>query len=145
MTEFQAALGISQLKKLERIIAGRRAAAARYDALLAETGLCPPTELEGSRHVYQSYTVLLPTGAGSRRAEIIRSLKSLGIEANIGTYHLPMTTCFRNMGLGRPGDFPCTDDIASRTVSLPLYETIAERDQEQVVAALAKATRDASA
>lgn len=141
MTEFQAALGISQLGKLERIIAKRRAAASRYDLLLANTGICPPKGLRDSRHVYQSYTALLPPEAAARRAQIISGLKSQGIETTIGTYHMPLTSYFRGKGGFHAGDFPRTDDVASRAISLPLYEAITEKEQEEVVAALAETIR----
>jgi dTDP-4-amino-4,6-dideoxygalactose transaminase len=143
MTDFQAALGISQLKKLERIIANRQAAAARYDRLLVGSEIRPPRSLEGSRHVYQAYTALLPPGAAARRAEIIGRLKSLDIETTIGTYHMPLTTYFRTTRGFHSGDFPLTDDVASRAISLPLYETITEKEQEQVVAALTREVEDA--
>jgi perosamine synthetase len=136
MTDFQAALGISQMGKLERIIASRQAAAARYDRLLVTSEIRAPRALKGSRHVYQSYTALLPAQAAARRGEIIGRLRSLGIETTIGTYHMPLTTYYRTTRGFRAGDFPRTDDIASRAISLPLYEAITEREQEQVVAAL---------
>jgi perosamine synthetase len=136
MTEFQAALGSSQLSKLERIIARRRSAAARYDALLAGTGICPPRALEGSRHVYQSYAALLPARAAARRTDIIRGLRAAGIEATIGTYHIPLIKYFRERYGFKRGDFPRTDEIAGRAISLPLYESISEADQHTVVTAL---------
>jgi perosamine synthetase len=136
MTEFQAALGSSQLNKLERIIAKRRSAAARYDALLGGSGIDPPRAMQGSRHVYQSYAALLPAKVAARRTEIIRGLRSAGIEATIGTYHIPLTKYFRGTGGFKSGDFPQTDDIAGRAISLPLYESISEADQHTVVNAL---------
>jgi len=140
MTDFQAALGSSQMQKLERIIARRREAAARYDALLAGTELQIPRALGGSRHVYQSYVVLLPRHAAARRPEIIAALKSRGIESTIGTHHMPLTRWFRSRGGFRAGDFPTTDDVAARALSLPLFESIAQSEQEQVVAAVALET-----
>jgi perosamine synthetase len=58
MTEFQAALGSSQMNKLDRIISARRQAAARYDVLLEGTELEKPMVLPESKHVFQSYVVL---------------------------------------------------------------------------------------
>ncbi len=60
MTEFQAALGLTQMTKLSRIIPARRVAALRYDALLASGPLQSPRVLPGANHVYQSYVALLP-------------------------------------------------------------------------------------
>jgi perosamine synthetase len=136
MTEFQAALGSSQLNKLERIIASRRGAAARYDTLLTGSGVCPPGALPGTRHVYQSYAALLPATAAARQTEIISGLRNAGIEATIGTHHIPLIKYFRERGGFKPGDFPRTDEIAGRAISLPLYESISETDQQAVVKAL---------
>jgi dTDP-4-amino-4,6-dideoxygalactose transaminase len=136
MTEFQAALGVTQMSKLERIIASRRAGAARYDELLRHTGMTAPRALAGSRHVYQSYVALLPKASAPRRAEIISALKSEGIETAIGTYHIPLTTYFRTSAGFRRGDFPVTDDIASRAITLPLHERLTTDDQMLIISAL---------
>jgi dTDP-4-amino-4,6-dideoxygalactose transaminase len=143
MTEFQAALGASQMQKLERIIAKRREGARGYDLLLRDSNLGTPQALPDSRHVYQSYVVLLPRDATARRGEIIQTLKSRGIETTIGTYHLPLTTWFRAHGRFQAGDFPNTDDVASRALSLPLFESITEGEQQEVVAALTSVTEEA--
>jgi dTDP-4-amino-4,6-dideoxygalactose transaminase len=139
MTEFQAALGSAQMRKLHRLVESRRAQAAVYDRLLAGTALSGPATLPESRHVYQSYVALLPREAAPRRAEIIASLKEQGIETTIGTYHMPLTTYFRSRYGFAPGDFPVTDDVAARAVSLPLYEALTTEEQEHVASALARA------
>ncbi len=136
MTDFQGALGVTQMRKLERIVGGRRAGAARYDALLAGTTLTTPASLPGSRHVYQSYVVLLPAASASRRDGLIASLRAQGVEATFGTHHVPLTTWFSASGGFHPGSFPTTDDVAARALSLPLYESIAEDDQRLVVNSL---------
>ena len=136
MTEFQAALGSAQMKKLDRVIEARRQGAARYDQLLAGSEITPPAVRNGAHHVYQSYVALLPQAVAPKRGEIIAALKSKGIETTIGTYHMPLTTYFRKKGHHQPGDFPVTDEISARSVSLPLYERITREDQQQVVAAL---------
>lgn len=144
LTEFQAAMGTTQLAKLERIVTGRRALAARYDALLAGTVIQAPRFEAGSAHVYQSYVVLLPAAAAPRRSAIIAALKERGIETTIGTYHMPMTTYFRQWGGFKEGDFPVTDDIAARAMTLPLHEGLTAEDQERVVRALQALVTEAS-
>lgn len=136
LTEFQAALGSSQLAKLNRIIERRRAGARFYDSLLHGTVITAPRTCNSSCHAYQSYAALLPRGAGKRRETIIHALKARGIETTIGTYNMPLTTYFRRRGGFRPGDFPITDDIAGRAITLPLFEGITPEQQEEVVRAL---------
>ena len=136
MTEFQAALGSSQMTKLERVIEARRERAAGYDDLLRGSPFTPPAALAASRHVYQSYVIQLPRTAAARRTEIIAELRREGIETSIGTYHMPMTKWLREQGSHAPGDFPVTDDVAARSLALPLYEGLTAADQERVVGAL---------
>ncbi|MDQ3817294.1 MAG: DegT/DnrJ/EryC1/StrS family aminotransferase [Acidobacteriota bacterium] len=136
MTEFQAALGLTQMTKLERIIAGRRRAASVYDRLLAGTSLKAPFVAPHSQHVYQSYVALLPEPVAPRRGDLIRDLKAQGIETNLGTWHIPMTTYYQRTYGYRPGDFPVSDDVFARTLTLPLHEMIRPSEQEEVVRAL---------
>jgi dTDP-4-amino-4,6-dideoxygalactose transaminase len=138
LTEFQAALGTSQLNKLERIIASRRAGAESYDNLLNGTNLRPPIALCNSRHVYQSYVALLPSDTPLYLGKIISGLKSHGVETSIGTYHLPLTTYYRARGGHRLGDFPVTDDVFARALSMPLYEGLTTSAQEKIVELLVK-------
>lgn len=136
LTEVQAALGLTQLRKLERIIRARRMAAARYDALFTASPFLTPVALEGAMHVYQSYVLTLPKELISARTSIISDLKSRGIEATIGTYHMPMTTYFQSRGRFQTGDFPITDQVAASALSLPLFESITEHEQRIVAATL---------
>ena len=132
LTEFQAALGITQMAKLDRIIAARRRQAAVYDRLFNGTVVQPPTLLPQSQPVYQSYVVRLPAAVASHRSAIIHALKQQAIETSIGTWHIPMTAYFRERYGYKAGDFPAADEVFSRTLTLPLYEAITDRDQQVV-------------
>lgn len=136
MTEFQAALGTSQMRKLDRIIEARRHQAEVYAELLSHSELTLPDVHPGSRHVYQSYVVLLPESAAERRMEIITALQARGVQTTIGTYHMPMTGYFRATMRFSEGAFPITDEIARRAMTLPLYEGLDKTEQEQVAEAL---------
>ncbi len=136
MTEFQAALGLTQLRKIDRIINARRLLANHYNQLLEGTVVQAPVSVLGATHVYQSYVVLLPTAAAKRRPEIIQSLKSEGVETNIGTWHMPMITYYRQKYGFLLGDFPVTDDVFARSLTLPLYEGLTPGEQEEVVVKL---------
>ena len=133
LTEFQGALGLTQMSKLDRIIQARRSLAANYDLLLRGTQIRPPVVGEGYQSVYQSYVTLLPEFAAPMRAALIADLKINGIESNIGTWHMPLTHYFRTRYGYREGDFPATDDVFARTLTLPLYERLSQNDQKQVV------------
>jgi perosamine synthetase len=135
MTEFQAALGCTQLAKFKRILAVRRKLASRYDRLLEGTGLVMPAARRGAEtHVYQSYVVLLPKAPPVERDEMIRKLKEAGVETAIGTWHMPMVSHFRNRYGYKKGDFPVSDDVFARALTLPLFESLTESQQEEVAA-----------
>jgi dTDP-4-amino-4,6-dideoxygalactose transaminase len=144
LTEFQGAMGLTQMKKLERIIGARLRAAQTYDRLLAGTGIRPPRALASSRHVYQSYVVLLPEALRGKRDEVVVAMKRREIETTIGTYHQPLIRYYREWGKFKPGDFPVTDAIAERALSLPIYETLSEADQQTVVRSLIECVAEVS-
>jgi perosamine synthetase len=136
MTEFQAALGVTQMRKVERINRARRVLAARYDAMLD-----PALERRGARapderHVFQSYVVLLPREVAPQRAAILAELRARDVEAQIGTWHMPLITYYRTRYGFAPGDFPVCDDVSARALTLPLYEGMTEVEQGEVVTQL---------
>jgi dTDP-4-amino-4,6-dideoxygalactose transaminase len=133
MTEFQAAFGLTQMTKLDRVIAARRAAAAHYNELLAGSKFQTPFVDKLCSHVYQSYVVLLPDELREHRPTLLREAKENGIEMTIGTWHIPMTTYYRSRYGFKIGDFPVTDQVFACSVTLPLYEGISMDDQAKVV------------
>ncbi len=141
MTDFQAALGLTQLAKLERIIASRIERAAVYDGLLEGTGIRPPRALPESRHVYQSYVTLLPPSARGARDTIVAEMKAAGIETTLGTWHMPLIRSYREWGGFREGDFPVTDEIFARALTIPLYGGLTIEQQRYVVDTLVSLVR----
>jgi dTDP-4-amino-4,6-dideoxygalactose transaminase len=136
MTEFQAALGLTQMRKLNRIIASRRHLAAAYDELLQGSKLQTPVVSEKSKSVFQSYVVLLNDRAAEHRDQTISRLKEQGIETTIGTLHMPMTKYFRTRYGYKEGDYPVCDKIFKRSLTLPLHERLSLQEQEKVVRCL---------
>lgn len=132
LTEFQGALGEVQMSKLDRIVGKRVKAASRYDELLADSALEIPYVMPDSCHVYQSYVTLLPEKQASARGELIRSAREAGIELQIGTIHMPLTSYYRRTYGFSSGDFPATDSVSARALTLPLYESITLEDQQAV-------------
>jgi dTDP-4-amino-4,6-dideoxygalactose transaminase len=136
MTEFQAALGRSQMAKLDRIVAARRQLAVSYNRLLKNTSVQTPVVQEDCQPVYQSYVVLLDNEDRHRRDELVVRLREEGIETTIGTCHMPMATYYRKRYGYKQGDFPVTDQVFVRSLALPFYEGLSSEEQELVVDAL---------
>ena len=136
LTEFQAALGTSQLAKLDRLLAHRRTVAAWYDEALRGLGLTVQEAIEPGSHSWQAYVLLLPAELAPRRAALIARLSALGVEAQIGTHHQPLTRWFRERGEHHPGEFPVTDAVAARALSLPMHASLTRDDVTFVAAQL---------
>jgi len=142
MTEFQAALGQTQMAKLGRLIAARRRLAAEYDRLFAGTPMkCPAVKMGIESHVYQSYVALLPDSAAQARDAVIRRLRESGVETAIGTWHMPMTRYFRNRYGYREGDFPVADNVFQRSLALPMFEKMTRDEQKEVAEKVLEAVR----
>ena len=133
MTEFQAALGITQMAKLDRIIGYRRRMASNYNELLSGTPVQAPIVSEGGRPVYQSYVVLLPEYMTSHRQTIIEQLRESSVETTIGTWNMPMTSYFRSRYGYRMGDFPVVNHIFARSLCLPLHENVSSQEQQYII------------
>jgi dTDP-4-amino-4,6-dideoxygalactose transaminase len=129
MTDLQGAIGVVQMSKLDPIIATRRKLALNYDALLRSTPLTPPYVSDGCEPVFQSYVALLPRELASCRRELIEMLRFDGIETSVGTCHIPLTSYFRSRNAFNQSDFPTTDDVSARALTLPLFETMTQCHQ----------------
>jgi perosamine synthetase len=138
MTDFQAALGITQMKKLDHFILSRKRLAQRYEELLRGTSLALPVVPPGNSPVFQSYVVLLPEEDPGFRNDVISRLKERGVETSIGTWNMPMTSFFRTRYGFVQGDFPVADSVFARSLTLPLYYHMTRSDQETVAEELKK-------
>ena len=135
MTDLQAAVGLSQFKKLELILAYRRARAERYNELLsALPGLATPYAPPWAPHTYQSYAVRLDPRSWPSRDEVMARLLEQGIATRRGVMAIHLEPYYRQ----RCGDLdlPETEAAARETLLLPLYATMTDAEQDRVVAAL---------
>ncbi len=131
----QAVVLRAKLKRLAGWNAARRAAARRYDELLAELPeVQRPRAGPGNEHVWHLYTVRV-----RQRDEVLRRLLAAGIGAAIH-YPVPLHLqgAFAHLG-HRRGDFPASERAAAETLSLPLFPHITEEQQTRVVAELRRA------
>ena len=133
MTDLQAALGLSQLQRLESYVDRRRELAKRYDALLAGLPLVTPWESPDARSATHLYVVRLAPGFS--RKDVFTSLRSSGI--GVGVHYIPvhLQPYYRQFGFQR-GDFPEAERYYDQAISLPLHPLLTTSDQDRVVAAL---------
>ncbi len=133
----QAALGASQLRRLDEIVAERSEFADRYDALLADIpGVGLPPRPAGRRSAWHLYVIEVdPDAFGCERDVVIDALRAEGIEATLHYPAVHLLSLYREHG-GIPGTAPRAERMCDRLVTLPLYPTMAEFDQDDVVTAL---------
>lgn len=139
MTEMQAALGVSQARRLADFVAHRQRMAKRYDALLTDLPLILPWQNPDSYSALHLYPILIDTDKTNRtRREVFDYLRSAGIGVNV--HYIPVHTQPDYQRLGfRRGDFPVSEWYYDRTISIPLYHGLNEAMQDRVIAALAEA------
>ncbi|RME68508.1 MAG: hypothetical protein D6782_01010 [Alphaproteobacteria bacterium] len=142
MTELQAALGISQLARLDAFLARRRALAARYDRLLADLPVIRPRCLPQADSAWHLYAITLRDPAWRR--PVFDSLRAAGIGVQIHYIPVHLQPYFQAMGFRR-GDFPQAESYYARTLSLPLFPDLSETQQDRVVACLRQALSEAGA
>lgn len=141
LTDIAAAIGLGQLRHIDRFNARRRALARlyleRWDHSLGFE--LPPADLEhrGNWHMFQP---LLPQALAPSRGAFIQAMKSLGIGVGVHYPAVHLFTLFRARGFA-PGDFPVAEDIGARTVTLPLFPAMTEADVDRVCAAVAAAVK----
>lgn len=125
LPDLLCAIGISQVARLEQLLAARERVAAWYTERLEHLVLTPRAA-EGDRHGWQAYVVQL-----DRRDEALRGLRGEGIEAQIGTYALHHLGAYRDRGL-----FPGADRAFARALALPFATTMTEAECDRVARAL---------
>jgi dTDP-4-amino-4,6-dideoxygalactose transaminase len=138
MSDILAAVGLAQLRRLDQILAARRAGACWLTARLnGVPGIRPPAAPPWGGHIYQSYVVLLEEGID--RDRVIEFMADHGIETTIGTYALHAEPFFQRTFGYRPGDLPKSYQAYLQTLTLPLYPQLGARDLERVAATLERA------
>ena len=135
MTELQAALGLSQMKRLNSFVKKRRAIAKRYHKLLASVpGLImpPPDSIdkEGAWHLYP-----IRVKEAGRRNEVLDGLRSRGIWAHV--HHIPVHRHLYYERLGyKEGLCPNAEAFSAAEISIPIFPTMTTKEQDTVVKAL---------
>lgn len=139
ITDIQAALGLSQFRKIDQFVSRRRELAAKYDQAFAGLPLRTQKEPKGVRSSYHLYVILLDAPElKAKHREIFESLREQGIGVNlhyIPVYRQPYYERFEY----RRGDYPEMENYYTSAITLPLYPTLSEQDQNKVIDAV-KAT-----
>ena len=135
MSDVQAAIGVAQMPKVDGLLARRRKVADRYDATfrrLREVQV--PARPGYARHAFQSYGLLLTDECRVERDDVLRALVDRGISCRRGIPPIHLEPLYADR-LGRVS-LPVTEEVASGSLFLPMYASLAEADQDRVIDAV---------
>ncbi len=132
MTELQAALGLSQLRHLDKFIENRHQHAVSYDQELEKLPLQLPWQSIDSYSAYHLYPIVVELTDSSARKLLFDYMRSNGIGVNV--HYIPVHTqpYYKKMGFNI-GDFPNAERYYQRAISIPLFSQMTEKQRYQVV------------
>ncbi|OEU41775.1 UDP-4-amino-4,6-dideoxy-N-acetyl-beta-L-altrosamine transaminase [Methanosarcina sp. Ant1] len=131
MTDIQAALGISQLKKLDMFIERRQEIAELYNELLKDCEFVEtPITKDGIKHGWHIYTVLLKN---INRDKFFTHMRKSGIGVNVHYIPIYHFSYYRKHFSFDEKDFPVTEDVFRRIITLPIYPKMSDKDVDLVV------------
>lgn len=136
MTDVQAALGTSQLERLEQYVERRNVLARRYDEGLKDLPLRLPVVQPNNRSAFHLYVVRLEPDAGSKsHRRVFDELRELGIGVNVHYIPVHLQPYYRALGFAE-GQCPESEAHARQAITLPLYPLMSDADQNTVIDAV---------
>lgn len=128
LTDFQSALGLSQLQRAEAGLSRRREIAAIYDAAFADNQAVTPLakEINGG-HAYHLYVIRT-----QQRAALYNYLREYNILTQVHYIPVHLQPFYRQMGFNK-GDFPQAEQYYEECLSLPMYPSLTREEQEEVI------------
>lgn len=135
ITDFQCALGISQLKRAENALKKRKEIAKKYDLAFQNNSdiLTQSLEIDSNfsdNHAYHLYILLV-----ENRLALYDHLKEKGIFTQVHYYPVHLMPYYKNFGW-KENDLPCVEEYYSKCISIPMYPTLTNDEQEYVIATI---------
>lgn len=141
MTELQAALGLSQMDRIDDYVAHRHAIARRYDEQLAGLPVVTPWQHPEGYSGLHLYPIRLQLDLiGRSHREVFESLQAQGVGVNLHYIPVHIQPYYQRMGF-KVGDFPQAERYYAEAISLPMYPALSAVQQDQVIAAVGEAVR----
>jgi len=132
MTDLQAALGVSQLKRLSEFVKQRNVLAKNYERAFEHSALTCLTPKPDTYSAYHLYIVLLPTIDKKTHKQTIEKLREKNICAHVHYIPIHLQPYYQNLGFNK-GDFPVAEEYYSRAISLPLFPKLTASEQQYII------------
>jgi UDP-4-amino-4,6-dideoxy-N-acetyl-beta-L-altrosamine transaminase len=142
MTDIHAALGASQLHRLHHYVERRNELARRYDRELEGLPLQLPTVLAENRSAFHLYVVRLMRDASVTRRRAFDEMRRLGVGVNVHYTPVHLQPYYRALGFS-PGEYPEAEAYGASAITLPLYPSMTDAAQTEVIEAVRKVVRRA--
>ncbi len=142
MTDIQAALGLSQMHRVDAFVAKRQAIAERYDQLLSHLPVLTPWQHEDSYSAYHLYVIRLKLGKIKKtQRQVYNVLHAEKILANLHYIPVYRQPYYEQLGF-KPGYCPQAEQYYSEVISIPMYPGLSAAQQNRVVDAICKAVEE---
>lgn len=139
MTDVEAALGLSQLNKLEDFLEKRNILARHYDSLFRPySNIFPLTQSNDNYSSYHLYVVKVDSLDSDKHAKLISELRERGIFAHVHYIPIHLQPHYKSLGF-KKGDYPNAENYYQQAVTLPLFPDLTLEEVEQVVDTLLNA------
>ena len=132
MTDLQAALGLSQLGRLDEFLCRRRELAENYGRLLEKVPVITPWQRQGAESAWHLYVIRTGDDDGKARSEVFDALLTAGVRVNVHYIPVHLQPYYRKLGFN-PGDFPEAERYYEEAISLPMFYGLSDTDQRYVV------------
>lgn len=137
LTNLQAGIGLAQLKKIEKIIAKKKAIAKYYSSQLKNIkGIQLPVQKEYARNIYWMYCILVNEEFGISRDKLSEELFKKGIETRFAFVPFNQQEIFIKKGLTKENDCPIANNAGARGLYLPSSTLLSKKDMDYVISAI---------
>lgn len=146
ISDFQCALGASQLRKLAPWVQRRQQIAGRYDAAFARIDHLAPLQTRPDRtHAYHLYVVRIKSAQGGGRKAVFERLRAAGIGVNVHYIPVHLHPYYRRRFGTGPGLCPVAEAAYEEVLSLPMYSAMTDDQVERVIQAVCQAMEPTAA
>lgn len=135
MSELQAALGLSQLDRLDAFVSRRIELARRYDSLLQGLPIRTPKQRDDTRSAFHLYVIRINAVSAPFHRAVFESIRSKGVGVNLHYIPVHLQPYYKNLEF-ELGDFPEAERYYQQAITLPLFPLMSEQDQDEVVKVL---------